>query len=173
MPACSLLLAAALAASPGGASSDKGYTVRSVSFEVQHEADGKKRPNQVKEHYRLDRDGTLRYTAYFGGVPIEMNHMDSIEWASGEHGKKVLAGVAALLGQFPVLEDDKPQPPVDANGVFLVGVTLKDADSTRFATKETKAWAAVQQLFGKLVAEFEKATGRPKTVGDLPQRPAR
>jgi len=169
---CFLFLASATeAAAPPAKTEGRGsMTIRSLHYEVTREPDGKRYPNQVKETYRLDSDGTLRYSAYFGGMPTNMNHMDGVEWASGDSGRKLLATALKLLRDptsgLRELPDDRPYPP-DA---FLVGVTRENADSTWYVDdRSSKAWAALETAFGALIAEFEKSTGRPKTAGELPQ----
>jgi hypothetical protein len=155
-----------------------GYTVRSVHFEVWREPDGKQRPNQMNEGYDLQADGTLSYSAYFGGMPTQMNHVDGIEWNSGGHGKKMLGVVRALLadpvrrGELKRLPDDSPSPPF-TDKHYLVGLTKNGADSTWYVKDaKTRAFREIDQAFASLIAAFEKATGRPRKPTDLPQRPA-
>jgi hypothetical protein len=154
---------------------DGGYRVESVHLEVEHQADGKKYPNYLKESYRLDGEGTLEYSAYFGGVPMEMNHMDSATWKSGRHGQKVFAAIAALLadpaGRAALRErpDGTPMPSA-GEAVYLVSLAKDGHSSTRqLAPAQAKAYGVLDQAFQALIAQFERETGRPRTVGDLPQ----
>jgi hypothetical protein len=164
------------AAAKSGKPAAGGYTVRGLHYEIEHEPDGKRYPNQVKESYALEADGTLRYSAYFGGMPIEMNHMDSLDWKSGAHGQKVLDVVSALLAdperqaELKILPDDAPSPPF-ADKHYLVQLTKDKADSTRYAKDpKTRAFRELDQAFTALITAFEKATGRPRSPGSLPQR---
>src|SRR5580765_2707702 len=74
------------------------YSVREILVRVWREPDGKKYPNQVKETYVVDKSGRLSYTAYFGGMPTDMNHMDSVEW-SGPEGKALIELAAKLANE--------------------------------------------------------------------------
>jgi hypothetical protein len=153
-----------------------GYTVRGLDYQVEHQPDGKRYPNYVKESYALEADGTLRYGAYFGGMPIEMNHMDGLDWKSGVHGQKVFDVVKALLAdpqrraELKMLPDDAPSPPF-ADKHYLVQLTKDNADSTWYVKDpKTRGFRAIDQAFTALIAAFEKATGRPRRPGSLPQR---
>jgi hypothetical protein len=153
-----------------------GYTVRGIFFEAWREPDGKKRPNQVKESYALRADGAFNYSAYFGGMPIEMNHMDETDWSSGEHGKKMLDVIRALLAdpvrraELKLLPDGAPTPPF-GDKHYLVGLTKDNADSTWYAKDpKTRAFREIDAAFTALIHAFEKATGRPRKPFDLPQR---
>lgn len=147
--------------------------VGSVSVEVEHRPDGKKRPNYVKESYSLSPDGKLDYSAYFGGIPMNMNHMDGTEWLSGAHGKRVFDAVRKLLadpahgpGLVKESDDDSAR---GLRGVYRVRVTDESGDSTWYAKPGTRAFARIDEAFGALIAAFENATGRPRKPGDLPQ----
>jgi hypothetical protein len=148
-----------------------GPKVIDIFFEVTHERDGKKYPNQVKEAYHLTSDGKLHYGAYFGGMPIDWNHNDSVEWPAGDAGKRVLAVVNELLADpksgMRKISDDESAPP----GSYSITVTFHDADSSRVVDdKKSRAWAIVSARFAELIAAFEKATGRPKKPEDLRQQ---
>ena len=166
----STVLGAVVAAKPR----DGGYRVVSVHLEVEHQADGKKYPNYLKESYRLGADGVLAYRAYFGGVPMKMNHMDSATWKAGRHGRKVFAAIASLLadpaGQAALRErpDGTPMPSA-GEAIYLVAVEKDDHPSTRqLERSQAKAYGVLDKAFQALIARFERETGRPRTVGDLP-----
>lgn len=152
------------------------YTVRGLYHEVAHQPDGKRYPNYVQESYDFAGDGTLTYTAYFGGMPTNMNHMDGVDWKSGADGKKVLDVVRALLAdpdrraELKVLPDEAPSPPF-ADKHYLVKLSNADGDSTRYVKDpKTRAFREIDQAFAALIAAFEKATGRPLSPFALPQR---
>jgi len=173
-----LLLAGVLmAAAADGPGSRKPapYTVRVVSFEIEREPDGKRYPNQVRERFSLEKDGRLRYSAYFGGMPMEMNHNDSVDWPAAEAGRKVLETALRLANEgapgLKDLPDDAPTPAVTASGLYTIGVTRAGGDSTKvIVDSKSKAWAELDAAFAAMVGRFEAATGRPKKPGDLPQR---
>jgi hypothetical protein len=141
-----------------------------ISFEVTHEPDGKKYPNQIKEDYSLHSDGKLHYSAYFGGMPIESNHNDDVEWAAGESGRRLFALVNRLLrdttsGLHEISDDEGV-----VSDVYVVTVRQNDADSTRVVSdRKSRAWSAIDARFKAMVAAFEKATGRPRKASQLPQ----
>ena len=147
-------------------------TIREISFRVWHEPDGMKYPNQVKESYTLDKGGTLHYWAYFGGVPINFNHNDSVDWQAGAAGQTVLATALHMLGDKPagldVLPDHEATPEGGPQGVYFVRVTRNDADST-FIIKDprSQAWGQIGAAFTAMVAAFQQQTGRPLTPSML------
>lgn len=149
-----------------------GDSVREVSFTIWREPDGKKYANPVKESYTLSKDGRLRYSAYFGGMPTNWNSMDGVDgWKSGAAGKRVLDVVLRLAKDMPVLPDDSPVPEPGAGGVYLVGLTRRAGDFTRvLKDAKSKAWGEVHAAFLAMVAAFEKETGRPRRADQLPQR---
>jgi hypothetical protein len=153
----------------------KGYSIRDITIEVEHMPDGKKRPNYVKEYYCLTAEGLLQYSAYFGGMPIEMNHMDKIEWSSSDDGRKVLGLVQALLADPARSKGLKVRPdnaaPLASNAkVYLVHLTKDNVDLTIVSDNpKTPAFKEIDGAFTALIGAFEKATGRPLNPVDLPQ----
>src|SRR4051812_18668545 len=159
-----------LMAMAGDAQAKGDFSVREILVRVWREPDGKKYPNQVKESYVLERDGRLRYTAYFGGMPTNMNHMDSVQWAAGADGKALLELAARLAneGALKAVGDDESVP--EGAGVYLVGVTRHHADSTQVAIdRKSAAWRELDAAFLALVKKFERETGRPRKPADLSQ----
>jgi hypothetical protein len=148
--------------------------VTNVSFSVKREADGKKYPLPVSEGYELDRDGKLRYSAYFFNMPINMNHNDGTEWNAGKAGRQLLTTLTQLLGRtgngLRKLSDDEQS----SENAYVLQVRDRDSDST-FVVDDPKspAWAAINRKFNELVAAFEKATGRPLDPFKLPQAHAK
>jgi|GEM_PF-6601940 len=159
-----LLMAAPVEAAP---------TVRQISFAIWHEADGKKYPNQVKESYTLGADGVLSYSAYFGGMPTEMNHMDDVDWKSGAVGKQALAVALSLVADKTAGVDEKAEDnssEVTHAYVYFVGLTRNDVDSDAvIKDPKSPAYRRLHAAIAKLLVAFEKATHRPFTVGKLPQ----
>jgi hypothetical protein len=153
----------------GDAEAKGRFSVREIAVTVWREPDGKKYPNQVKESYVVDKSGRLEYTAYFGGMPTDMNHMDSVEWTSAEGRALVeLAARLANEGAWKPVRDDESPP--EGAGVYVVGVTRDHADSTQVASDEkSPAWRKLDAAFRALVAKFERETRRPKKPADLPQ----
>jgi hypothetical protein len=152
----------------------KGLSVREVVFETERPADGKKRPNQVKETYQLDASGVLHYSAYFGGMPTDMNHMDQVDWQAGKPGKAVLAAALRLAGDprsgLVDLPDSESAPDPDPQGSLVVGLRKDDADSTSVVKdRKSKAWKELGGDVLAMIARFEKQTGRPKKPSQLPQ----
>jgi hypothetical protein len=146
------------------------FSVREILLDVWREPDGKKYPNQVKESYAVEADGRLSYTAYFGGMPTNMNHMDSVEWAASAEGKALvkLATRLANAGALKKVADDEHAP--EGAVVYFVGVTRNQADSTQVASdSKTAAWRELDAAFRALVKKFERETGRPKKPTELPQ----
>ena len=141
----------------------KADKLRVIVLEVHHEADGKRYPTPVDERYELEGD-VLHYSAYFGNMPIDINHNDSIDWKTGEAGKKVHAAFARVSNQLDKL-------PADRKGIYVIG--FERGDSRAIANRKGKAWAAVDPAFRAMIAAFEKATGRPLKAQDLPQTPRR
>lgn len=153
-----------------GAKPSSPYSIRGVSWQVERQPDGQKYPSYVKESYELTSSGLLNYTAYFGGMPTEMNHMDSVQWKVGESGRKVFAAVAALLTDpasgLKELPGDRSAP----FGAYLVQLTRDHADSTRYIDDpKSRAWTVVEKVLRVLRLDFEQTTGRPKKPGELPQ----
>jgi hypothetical protein len=153
----------------------KGPTVRQVTFVVERQPDGKRYPNPVKESYSLGRSGSFSYGAYFGNMPIELNHNDGVEWASGMMGRAVLATVLRLAidptSGMKLLPDDVGAPD-NGVGVYLVGLSTDKGDVTYLVQdRGSRAWQLLDGQFRLLVFRFEMATGRPLRPEQLPQRP--
>jgi hypothetical protein len=145
-------------------------TATVISWEITHEPDGKKYPNQVKESYSITRDGKLSYGAYFGGMPIDMNHNDRVEWRSGEAGQRLFAAVQSLLSDQTSGLHEIPDSESAPDGSYNVTVRNHDADSTRIVNnRKSRAWALIHARFDELIAAFEVATHRPKKPGELSQ----
>lgn len=161
------LVLATVAARPAEARPAKAT---GVSFQVARARDGKKYPNPVRESYQLAADGTLRYTAYFHDMPIDLNHNDDATWNAGAAGKRVFDAIAKVAKDLVELPDDQP-PPAGGEKVYLVGFTGPAGDTTRYAADpKGKAWRAIDPAFRALIESFEKATGRPRKPEQLPQR---
>ena len=149
------------------------FKIRTIIHEVERPADGKKYPTSTKEYYRLDSTGLLRYSAYFGGIPMAMNHNDSLDWQDGELGRLLLETAARLVNErvegVVDMRDDESLPYPKAPGYFMLGVTRSEADSSKLLTKsDSPAWQELATAFSALQLAFEKATGRPLTPGSLP-----
>src|SRR5437764_11437072 len=110
-----------LMAMAGNADAKGEYSVREILVRVWREPDGKKYPNQVKETYVVEKNGRLKYTAYFGGMPTDMNHMDSVEW-TGAEGKALLELAARLAneGALKKVADGESLP--EGAGVYIATV---------------------------------------------------
>ncbi len=148
-------------------------TVLSLGYEVEHPQDGKKYPNQLIESYALDGDGLLRYSGYFGGVPLEFNHNDAVTWPSGAAGRQLLA----LAQQLANRKGSGLQPLPDGaslhaspEGVLRVSVAR---GALVLAPGPSPARTQLTAALAKFLAAFEKATGRPLTLDKLPQAPRR
>jgi hypothetical protein len=145
--------------------------VRRVNFIVEHQPDGGKRPNQVKESYSISDAGVLRYSAYFGGMPIDMNHMDSLEWKAGAAGRRVIETTQRLLrDKVPGLAEIFGDMAIPRNGVGLYVVVL-DGGEHYIQDRGSRAWAEMDAPFQAMVAAFEKETQRPRRPEQLPQTP--
>jgi hypothetical protein len=141
-----------------------------ISWEITHERDGKKYPNQVKESYSITRDGKLSYGAYFGGMPIDMNHNDDVEWRSGETGQRLFAAIQSLLSDQKSGLHEIPDSESPPEGSYNVTVRNHDADTTRIVSdRKSRAWALIHARFDELIAAFEAATHRPKKPHELSQ----
>ena len=70
------------AGNPTGAAAD-AWSVRVVRLDFERQPDGVRYSSFGQEGYELEPDGVLRYSGYFGGMPIELNHMDGVEWPAG------------------------------------------------------------------------------------------
>ncbi len=157
-----------LMAFAGALSAKDTITVRQIRFEIEREADGKKYPLPVKESYTLDEHGLLRYSAYFGNMPTNMNHNDSIEWKSESAGAHLVDTAIKLYDQLSVLRDDT-KAPADLD-IFFVDFTRSGKGSRRYVyDHKAAAWSELDGAFQAMVAAFEKATGRPKKPNELPQ----
>lgn len=150
------------------------YLINYISIEIQHQADKKKYPNYIKESYDLNEDGILKYGAYFGGVPMSMNHNDGLNWNSGDHGRKVFSKVLSLLNNFSntsglTIYSDTSRPSCDDRVYFLS--VKKDNLDIRYFTDDPKtpAYKEIDRVFNDLINVFEKETGRPRKVSDLSQ----
>ncbi|MBN1770883.1 MAG: hypothetical protein JXB32_06480 [Deltaproteobacteria bacterium] len=161
---------------PRTARPDGEWSIRVVAVELERQPDGERYPNWVRESYRLESDGVLDYSAYFGGMPIEMNHMDGIEWEAGATGQAVFDAVLAVLddparfAELTPVPDDGPEPTC-LRPCYRIGLSRADGDHTFvLGDRETPALAELETAFAALIAAFESATGRPLSPGDLPQR---
>jgi len=150
------------------------YSINYISIEIEHQADKKKYPNYVKESYHLDEDRILKYGAYFGGVPTSMNHNDGINWNSGDQGRKVFSKVLILLNK-PLnttgltIYSDTSKPSCN-DRVYFLSVKKDDSDIRYFVDNpKTLAFKEIDRIFSDLIDVFEKETGRPFKVSDLPQ----
>jgi hypothetical protein len=158
-----------LMAFAGAVSAKDSITVRQIRFEIERKADGKKYPLPVKEGYTLDEHGALRYSAYFGNMPTNMNHNDSIEWKSESTGAHLVDTAIKLYDQLTVLPDDKQAPNGELE-VYLVDFTKSGKGSRRYVLDhKATAWGELDGAFQAMVTAFEKATGRPKKPNELPQ----
>jgi hypothetical protein len=147
----------------------KSAEVSRAHLTVWRKADGKKFPNDVKESYQIARDGTLEYRAYFGGMPTTMNHNDAATWKSPSVAKVIRVFDDVRLDMV-FAPDDKPHPD-NGEGYYLATVRDAKGDTTRYARDpKSPAWKAIDPAFQAMIAEFEKATGRPLKPGQLPQR---
>jgi hypothetical protein len=150
------------------------YSIDHITVEIQHQADKKKYPNYVKESYTLNNNGILKYGAYFGGVPTSMNHNDGINWNSGDQGRKVFLKVLAMLKKplattgFVIYSDTSK--PACNDKVYFLSIEKDNSDITCFVENpKTPAYKEIDRLFSDLIHAFEKETGRPLKVSDLPQ----
>ena len=154
------------------------WTVRVIALEVEHDPDGARYTSWVQERYELEADGSFDYSAYFGGMPIEMNHNDGVQdWDAGEPGRAVLGAVRAILADPERLAELTPEPddgpaPGCPGRCYHLGVEDERGDST-FLLGENggRAHELLDGAFSALIAAFESATGRPLTPGQLPQTP--
>jgi hypothetical protein len=162
------LLVVAAAGRPVGARSVR-FAVRQISLKVRHERDGKKHPNEVTETYALDKNGVLQYFAYFGGMPTQLNHTDSLEWRSGEPGKRAL-DIAEQLSNDPTSGLRPSRGSSDAEeGLLVVQLTRNHADVTRVLDSHSKGWQELSGAFEAMITAFERATHRPLKPDQLPQ----
>lgn len=136
--------------------------IQQVVFEVHRAAQPPKYPLPVKERYALQANGTLAYFAYFEGMPIELNHVDSVEWASGPTGTKALEAVRSAIGKARPWADGDTPP----QGAYVVTVRTHDSD---FTVVLSRGQRALDGAFEAMLAAFEKQLGRPLKPGDLPQ----
>ncbi len=146
-------------------------SIRIVSIEFARERDGDRYPNPVNERFQLERNGTLKYFAYFGSMPMDCNHCDSTAWKSGALGTQVLSVALALAvdktAGIEGLPDEAPSP---GPRVFIVGVTADHSDSTRvIRDPATPAYQRLLEAFNPMIAAFEESTGRPLKPDQLPQ----
>ena len=171
---------AAAEATPGGAvpsePTGREYSPQAVVFEIERQPDGGRYPSYVKERFALGSDSFLDYSACFGGMPIEMNHNDSVRWDAGEHGLAVFDAVRAILADpalfadLIALPDDAPDP-WSTPGFYKVRVERDEVDfSYVLQERSTRAFGILDAAFGAMVSEFENSRGRPLRPGDLPQR---
>lgn len=169
--------------SDGGASSTPagptaaptGTSVEAIALEIERQPDGARYPNYVKESYELGGDGFLDYFAYFGGIPIHMNHTDRERWDAGEHGRRVLETMRSIvatperLAEVTLLSDGTAEP-ADLQGVYRVRLERDHSDSTVvLRDRGTRAFALLDAAFSAMLAAFEQSSGRPLRPGDLPQ----
>jgi len=162
-----LLATAALGASP--------ETVQQVTFEVQRRGGSAKYPNDVLERYTLTADGKLQYSAYFGGMPTNMNHNDGVTWEWKEEAAKVFEAVQRILADPALLaglpESDRADASVSLASYRVTLERQRHHSYGRVARDpQAKGYVALDAEFKGLIAAFEKATGRPMTPNQLPQR---
>ncbi len=157
----------------GGSASAKPIVVREIVLTVQREGGSKKYPNPVTETYQLDRGGVLRYSAYFGNMPMEWNHNDSIEWRSGDAGKQVLQIAAQLVGDHDSGAKERRGSELPDSGVYFIRVAVADGDAERVLARHARGFPLLDGAFQSLIAAFERATHRPLTPDQLPQAPSR
>ena len=86
-----------------------------MEFVVDREPDGKDYQTPVNERWTLGVDLKLRFSAYYGGMPTDMNHMDSVTWNAGESGKAVLDAAQRVISE-PQLAADAKEVPDGASG---------------------------------------------------------
>jgi hypothetical protein len=160
----------------GKGSSAMPFSIRGVSIAFERSPDGKKYPNQVQEGYELGGDLQLDYSAYFGGMPIELNHNDDAKWGAGALGQKVLDAVANILkdpklfAQLVLIPDEGPNP--CSSGGYALGLSRDEADVDYCAQEGGgEAFLLLDAAFSNLIAAFEKSEGRPLRPTDLPQNP--
>lgn len=151
------------------------HSVEAIVLEIDHQPDGARYPNHVRERYALGSDAFIDYAAYFGGMPIEMNHNDSVRWDAGEHGRRVLETMRSIVAtparfaELTLLADDAPEP-VDPRRTYRIRLERDRADSTVLLPDGgPRAFALLDAAFRAMVAAFERGTGRPLRPGDLPQ----
>ncbi|MBS2029394.1 MAG: hypothetical protein JST54_15945 [Deltaproteobacteria bacterium] len=171
MPPLVALLLMAHAPSPDA----KGLAIAQIVYEAERKPDGACYPLPVKETYVLTPAG-LQYGAYFGNMPTNMNHNDSVTWPAGEKGNAVLE-TARRLANDPALgmkalgeHESTPNMGLD---VYRVTVRLHSADSSRVVSDHsTQAWRELDAAFQALIADFERDTGRPMKPEQLSQSAA-
>lgn len=149
-------------------------SVELVEFRVDRQRDGKAYETPVNERYSLGADGNLTYSAYYGEMPTNMNHMDSVSWNAGDLGKIVLdaarrvaadPGLAADLSDVP----DGVAEPMAGSGLFRLTLRSLDVDATRIVSDpERKAYGVLDVAFQELIEAFRKETGRPIAASALP-----
>ncbi len=164
----------AVAPTPPPAASS--VTVRVIAIDIEHQPDGARYPSYVKESYTLESDASLDYSAYFGGMPTSMNHMDGLAWDAGERGRAVLAAATEIVSdadrraRLSEVPDEAPAPPCPGR-CYRIGVRTNDADSTLLLGQDGSAdFGLVDGAFTALLRAFEHATGRPLRSDQLPQR---
>jgi hypothetical protein len=150
------------------------YAIRLIRIEVERQADGKKYPNYLKESYELTSDSVLKYFGYFGGMPLNMNHTDSIEWKAGHHGHRVLAAVTTVVSDPTLFADleqvpDEGESPCAQTVSYSIGLTKDEADVTFCVRKTKRVFSMLDRAFREMVAGFERDSGRPLTPAKLPQ----
>ena len=139
--------------------------IRLIRFSIDHIPTGEE--FRLKVNYTLEADHMLKYSAYYYSMPIEMNHMDSMTWPAGKYGILLFETALRLLPKLSELKDGEVEPPIET---FIVGISEDEKDSTFFVrANESKEWQEINNLFQKMIAEFEVATGRPLSPGELPR----
>jgi hypothetical protein len=151
------------------------YVPLEIAFEINRQPDGGRYPNYVQERFALGSDSFLDYSAYFGGMPIEMNHNDGVRWDAGEHGRAVFDAARsiladpALFAELTALSDDVPDPWPEPGFYKLQVERDRGEYSFLLQDRSTRAFGILDAAFAAMLSAFESATGRPLSPGDLPQ----
>ena len=150
-------------------------SVETVEFVVDREPDGKDYQTPVNERWTLGVDLKLRFSAYYGGMPTDMNHMDSVTWNAGESGKAVLDAAQRVISEPQLAADAKEVPdgasgPSGGPGSYWLHIRSDEGDRTRMVGAHgSQAYGVLDSAFQVVVAEFRKSTGRPLAPNELPQ----
>lgn len=162
-------------ANPSPDSDMKKYEFNGVHIGILREADKKKYPLPVGESYSLTKEAVLEYSAYFHNMPIQMNHNDSIPWEAGEHGKKVIELLGALVNS-PQIAELSPRSDEDGqceDGHYSISLTHENSDKSFCLNVHSKgAYEPFHLAFADMLKAFESDTGRPLDPFKLPQSPS-
>lgn len=139
---------------------------QTISITETRPADEKHPP--IEARYELHADGLLRYSAYYLNMPIELNHLDSIEWIAGEHAQPVVQNIAMIL-RNPERAGLIEMPDEAACRARCYRFTLRrdHADSSHMLPETSPGFTALETAFRNLIATFEHETGRPLTARQL------